>query len=504
MPGGLLPIKIPPGMWANGSQLEAGGRWYWGNLVRWADGVMRPIGGWSALITGGGALTGIARGGIAWQDNGGFNNVAIGTTQKLYWGTGGVFSDVTPADFTTGNTDSILGSGYGAGNYGVGNYGEPSTSGNPLELAASTWSFANWGGDVVCCMTGDNVLYEINTSNGSVSAIAGAPTAYAVMSTNEDFLVAIGAGNVGRALEWCSVGNDSIWTPASTNSAGGINMNTGGRGLAGRVVGIQNLIWTTTDVQLLNFVGNPGIYGPVKLADGCGLIAPNAVVVTDVAYWWSWGGFFKYNGVVQPMRCDVQDYLWRNVNWLQAQKIYGATNTAWNEIIWFFPSLNSTECDSYVIYNYKYDIWYFGMQSGLARTTWIDQGVFPWPLGVDAAGIVYEQEQGYLANGASRAGQVWCESGPAQVGNGDRIIYSNLMLPDASINPSSLELSAWTKFTPQGPQSSFGPWSLVGNSEGYVGMQFVGRQCALLVDQVADTDWSLGLIRFNSVGGGRR
>lgn len=490
-------------MFRNGDEYEAAGRWYDGNLVRWENGRMKPVGGWQALLSGGAALTGMARGALAWTDNLGGKHVAIGTNSKLYFGTGGTFTDSTPGGFNPGRVDSILGVGYGAGAYGKEAYGTARSIGT-LALDAATWSMDTYGQDWVGCCTGDQKIYELNVGTGVVAQVANSPTAWGIFTTNEDYLMALGAGGTGKKVQWPNLGDDTTWTPTSQNSAGSINLQTGGRCMAGSRVGLQNLVWTTTDVHLINFIGSPGIYAPIKIADHAGLVGQNAYAVTDVAYWWGVGGFFVYNGIVEPLKCDVQDYIFKNVNQTQFAKIYCGLNSRYNEITWFFPSLNSIEVDSYVTYNYRDKWWSFGIGSSLARTCWIDRGVFPWPLAVSPTGVIYEQEQGFLANGISRAGQVFAQSGAAEVGKGDKVIYANLMIPGVGVNPASLTMTAKGRGTPQGPQTTFGPWGLVGNSEGYVGVQFTGRQCALRLDQIADTDWSFDQMRFEVAGGGGR
>ena len=45
----LLPIDIPPGFYKNATQYQAKNRWYAGNLVRFSEGRLRPIGGWQRL-----------------------------------------------------------------------------------------------------------------------------------------------------------------------------------------------------------------------------------------------------------------------------------------------------------------------------------------------------------------------------------------------------------------------------------------------------------------------
>ena len=56
----------------------------------------------------------------------------------------------------------------------------------------------------------------------------------------------------------------------------------------------------------------------------------------------------------------------------QGQKVFGAVNTQWTEVWWFYPSASSEENDKYVIYNYANKTWYYGT---LTRTAWHDRGI---------------------------------------------------------------------------------------------------------------------------------
>ena len=42
----LIPLKFPPGVFRNGTELDATGRWHDSNLCRWHDQTLKPIGGW--------------------------------------------------------------------------------------------------------------------------------------------------------------------------------------------------------------------------------------------------------------------------------------------------------------------------------------------------------------------------------------------------------------------------------------------------------------------------
>ena len=47
----LLPLTLPPGVYRNGTDFQAAGRWLDSHLVRWIDNTIRPIGGWSTFST---------------------------------------------------------------------------------------------------------------------------------------------------------------------------------------------------------------------------------------------------------------------------------------------------------------------------------------------------------------------------------------------------------------------------------------------------------------------
>src|SRR5207248_4437512 len=100
----LLPLNIPIGMFANGTVYQASNRWYKGHLVRWVDGALRPVGGWTTALTGAGAAiqaTGVPRCAVAWRKNDSTAWIAVGTHTKLEAYSGGVLTDITPAGIVT-------------------------------------------------------------------------------------------------------------------------------------------------------------------------------------------------------------------------------------------------------------------------------------------------------------------------------------------------------------------------------------------------------------------
>jgi len=163
----LVPLTLPPGIYRNGTEFQQSNRWRDGNLVRWEDNSLRPIGGWRIRIED--AVTGISRGMLAWEDNTGDRWVAAGTANNLYIvKANDDITDITPAGLTAGNVDAEQNTGYGGGFYGTSFYGAPRPD-EGLYGEATTWSLDNWGEYLVACNPEDGVLYEwdLDTVEGS-------------------------------------------------------------------------------------------------------------------------------------------------------------------------------------------------------------------------------------------------------------------------------------------------------------------------------------------------
>ena len=134
----LVPIKIPAGVYRNGTEYQSAGRWYDSNLVRWFENTLRPWGGWRKRSTS--QMTGVSRGMLTWRTNSDERYIAAGTPTKLYaMSEGGVLKDITPTTFTSGITDATLKTGYGYGTYGSSAYGVARPDLGAI-IPATTWS----------------------------------------------------------------------------------------------------------------------------------------------------------------------------------------------------------------------------------------------------------------------------------------------------------------------------------------------------------------------------
>ena len=490
-----IPIKLPPGVYRNGTEYQAAGRWYDANLVRWYENTLRPMGGWRKRATG--QMSGSCRGFITWRDNSANRWIAAGTHTKLYaMDEGGTLKDITPTGFTTGSASALSTTGYGYSTYGTLAYGTPRPDTGTI-TPATTWSMDTWGEYLIACSNADGKLYQWQlgfTTPTLAAVITNAPTGNkAVLVTAERIMFALGAGGNPRKIQWSDQEDNTVWTPAGTNQAGDYELATPGTLLAGKRVKGVNLLFTDVDVHTAQYVGAPFVYGFEKAGSGCGLISAQSVAAIDTAaIWMSKSGFWIYDGYVKPLPSDVSDYVFGNINFNQASKVYAVHNSKYGEIWWYYPSSGSNENDSYVTFNYRENHWNIGT---LARTAGTDAGVFANPLMVSTDGYIYEHEVGFAYDSAS----LYAESGPVQLGNGDNIMSVRQVVPDEQTLGEAV-VSFKTRNYPTGTQSTFGPYTAANPTD----VRFAARQVNVKVTGNTLADWRIGVMRLDAVPSGKR
>jgi hypothetical protein len=505
-----IPLNFPPGVFRNGTAYQAKGRWYDANLVRWRNRQLQPIGGWQRVSTS--PFSGKARGLIAWRTNDQDRWLAVGTSTGLFvFDRNNLFIDVTPGTeedpFLVGRDTSVYGLGFGVGKYGEDAYGtERPPSG--LVLEAAYWSLDTWGENLIACAPHDGRIYEwIAGPEGSpqpqAEIIANAPIdCRGAIVTEERHLVALGANGDPRKIAWSSQEDNTAWTPSATNTAGDLQLVTAGFVLSARRMPGQTLIWTDQDVHAMRYVGPPLVYGIERVGTSCGLAGPNAhMSFGNAVVWMSEKGFFVYDGVVRPLESEVNDYVFNDINFFQNAKITAGHLANEGEIWWFYPSKNSVENNRYVIWNYRENHWSIGQ---LPRTAWIDSGVYPFPIAAGADNHIYQHEQGWTNNGASRVGQVYAKSAPIEIGSGDQVMFVKQLIPDGCPNvPTCTRVSFEVKQTPTGPATIFGPYNF-NRPDGYADARFNARQVAITVEGVVDSGFTFGTLRLDAAPGGNR
>lgn len=314
------------------------------------------------------------------------------------------------------------------------------------------WSSDNYGQDLVINPRDAAIYYWSNLSGLGVRAVrldslagaSGVP-AFArqiMVSSLDRKVLAFGCTDIVTGVQdrllirWSDNEVPTQWTPLEDNAAGGLRIPTGSEFMSAIKTKQEVLVWTESAVHALKYIGAPFEYTISRLGMTT-LIGPNAIASSnDVVFWMGANGFFQYDGRVYGLPCSVKDYVFNDLNWNQAEKIYGGSNMSFNEVWWFYPSLNSEENDRYVVYNYNEKVWTVGT---IVRTAWIDRGIEDYPRSAGADGYVYFHEIGQDDGSASPALPIvaYIESTPIEIGSGETFGFAWRMIPDLTFRNSS-------------------------------------------------------------------
>jgi hypothetical protein len=146
--------------------------------------------------------------------------------------------------------------------------------------------------------------------------------------------------------------------------------------------------------------------------------------------------FYTYSGRVDTLPCTLRQYIFTDINYTQSSLIFAGVNNKFTEIIWFYPSANSSEIDRYVVFNYLENIWYYGQ---LERTAWIDSGVFNNPVALDN-GWVYQHESGTDDGQPLGAAPLpitsYIQSADVDINDGDKYVLIRRIIPDVNFGGS--------------------------------------------------------------------
>ena len=354
---------------------------------------------------------------------------------------------------------TVYGNGWGAGTWGGIVYGGGASTGWGVAAPVATagaqlrlWSNDNYGQDLVINVRDGAIYYWVNaggltTRAVALSSISGAADVPAVarqiITSNQDQkIIAFACTDYVTGLQdrllirWSTTADPLVWTPLETNSAGGIRIPTGVEFAAALETKQEILVWSDVALHSLKYIGAPYEYG-IDRVGLTTLAGSNAMAsANDVVYWMGANGFFSYNGRINALPCPIKDYVFNDLNFNQAEKIYGGSNMSFNEVWWFYPSLNSEENDRFVAYNYAESVWFFGT---IVRTCWIDRSLEDYPRATSTDGYIYFHELG-MDDGSTNppsAISAYIESGPVEIGQGDSFGFVWRMIPDVAFRNST-------------------------------------------------------------------
>jgi len=397
---------------------------------------------------------------------------------------------------------------------------------------AQVWQFDNYGQNLIMQLV-DGGIYEWNPSSGlsvRATAIAGAPTKskYALVSTPDRHVVCFGTESTlgdpttqdPMYVRFSAQENIGDFVATATNTAGGQRLTDGNEIISALRSRGQILIWTDTSIHGQQYLGPPYTFGFQQLGANCGIIGPHASAdVNGVAYWMSKDAFFVFDGTVKKIPCTVQDYVFDDLNIVQATSVNVGINTQFNEVTWFYPSLSSDYVNRFVTYNYLENVWSVGT---MARTAWTDIGTFEKPLaakydpldneatistiyGLTAGrSHLYNQEDGVDGNGEPIDAYVY--SGYFDLGDGDSMMFMQKFIPDFKRQVGNITVHLRMRAYPQAPAtaSSLDPYVIAPDTQ-YVSTRARGRQIQLRIesDELGGW-WRFGTMRVDLQADGLR
>jgi hypothetical protein len=434
----------------------------------------------------------------------------------------------------SGPAFSVPLTGWGSGPWSGGSWGITASS-DSLRL----WSQANFGEDLIFNPRGGGIYYwdassGLTTRGMALSSMTGAsnvPTRanFVLVSDTSRFVFAFGTTDSLSAtydpmlIRWSDQESAVNWTPSATNQAGSVRLSHGSEIVSGLQTRQEIVVWTDSALYALQYLGAPEVWGTQLLGDNISIAGPNAkALASGVVYWMGVDKFYKYNGRVETLRCDLKQFVFSDFNSAQRGQVFASTNEGFNEVWWFYCSADSTTVDRYVVYNYVEDVWYYGT---MARTAWLDSGLRAYPVAATYLNNIVNHESGVDDNstGVPAPINAYITSSEFDIDDGHNFAFIYRMLPDVTFRGSTAANPSATMYLLPLANSGSGynnPASVGGSNsaavtrvatipvEQFTGQVYTrvrGRQMSIKMESTGlGVQWQLGAPRIDLRPDGRR
>tara|TARA_R110002020_G_scaffold458998_2_gene676894 strand:- start:483 stop:2639 length:2157 start_codon:yes stop_codon:yes gene_type:complete len=351
-----------------------------------------------------------------------------------------------------------------------------------------------------------------------------------LVSDSSRFVFAFGCNAFGDATEarnpllirWSDQEDMFDWRPRSTNQSGDLQLSQGTKIMTAIQSRQEILVFTDSSLYSLQYVGAPVVWSSQLVGSNISIASTKAAAhANGVTYWMGKGKFYKYDGSVQALRCDVRKYIFDDLDAGQYGQVFAGTLEEYHEVWWFYCSEERVAPDKYVVYNYIEDVWYYGT---LDRSAWLDSTINDFPLAATESYNLVEHENGLdnNQNVASAAINAYVTSGQFGIESGDSFTFVDKVIPDIQFLGSASDGDITTTLSILGASESGSannnPLSEGGNSGGSVvtsgavdqyteelDVRVRGRQMAIKVESnTTGVKWQLGTIRLRMRPDGRR
>src|SRR5210317_995559 len=453
-----------------------------------------------------------------------------------------------------GPTFQTAGYGWGTDTYSASTWGTERTTSNVV-LDPGFWSLDNFGQILIATIhNGKTFTWDAGASSprsNRATVMSGAPTASRLTQVSDrdrhvfHFGTETTIGDLTTQdpmfIRFSNQEDYNTYTPTATNTAGTFRVDKGNF-IVGAVSGIDyTLVLTDSSAYVIQFVGPPFTFSVRQVGTNCGLIGKNALSYSNgVVFWMSGeGGFFMFDGTVKSIPCLVEDFVFTTtgdnlgLNYSSNQLVYAEHNTLYNEISWFYPEFGSQQINRCVTYNYGENCW---TTSSLARTSYIDTGVYDLPYATDynsttvpnfpiqgitatyGASTYYAHETGtdQVNSSGTTSIDAYIQSGDFDItntnnvadlrGEGEYIMSVKRFIPDFQVLTGNSKITLLINNYPNDTAASspLGPFTVTSSTD-KIDTRARGRLVALKIenDAVGET-WRYGTLRLDAKPDGRR
>ncbi len=453
-----------------------------------------------------------------------------------------------------GPTFQTAGLGWGTSTWGSGTWGTASTTSSVI-LDPGLWSLDNFGQILVATIhNGKTFTWNAGVTNprtNRAAIMSGAPTKSRLtqVSDRDRHVFHFGTETtIGSSttqdpmfIRFSDQENFNVYQPTAINTAGTFRLDKGNE-IIGAVSGKDyTLVLTDTSAYAIQYVGPPFTFSVRQVGTNCGLIGQNALSYSNgIVFWMSGeGGFFMFDGTVKSIPCEVEDFVFSTtgnnlgINQTSSQLVYAEHNTLYNEINWFYAKFGSQQIDRCVTYNYAENVW---TTSSLARTSYIDQGLFDLPYATEynktslpnfpiqgitatyGASTYYEHETGtdQVNSSGTTSIDAFIQSGDFDItnsnnianlqGDGEFTMSVKRFIPDFQVLTGNSKITLLLNNYPNNTATSspLGPFTVTSSTD-KIDTRARARLVALKIenDAVGET-WRYGTFRLDAKPDGRR
>jgi len=290
--------------------------------------------------------------------------------------------------------------------------------------------------------------HKISQRGVLVSQLNGASSVplsqiFFLVSDASRFVLCFGTNDIGSTtanpllIRWSDQESVTEWSPSITNQAGSIGLSHGSTIVTAIQSKQEIVVFTDAALYSLQYLGPPYVWGSQLLADNTSICGPNAVALAaGIIYWMGVDKFYKYDGRLQTLNCDLLRYVFNDIDRNQFEQVYAATNEGFSEVWWFYPSNGSITNDSYIVFNYLENVWYYG---SMARTAWLDSGLQDYPVAATYSNNLVQHELGVDDGTAATVVPInaFITSSQFDIGDGHNFAFVWRMLPDLTFNGST-------------------------------------------------------------------